>query len=75
MSVSFTSYYQPKLEAAARRMVEESLDASEISGGLGMVLVRVNSDEHQRRLGADSRIIIFPKVVSVDGQDFIVCEC
>ena len=75
MNVKFSSYFKPKVESTACRMVMESMDVCEIPDGLGMVLVRVNSDEYQRRLGVDSRVIMFPKVVSVDGQDFIVCEC
>lgn len=75
MQVQFASSFKVQVDATAEKMVKAGLDVCEIPEGLGMVLVRMGSAEYRRRRDAIPRIMMMPKVVSVDGHNFIVSVC
>ncbi len=63
-----TDLNEKATEEALAKAKKENLDVAEISGGNGLLLVRVGSNEYKKR-EEDARIIT--KVDSSD--DFVIC--
>jgi hypothetical protein len=75
MQFQLASAFKVQVEATAQKMVNDNMDVCEIPEGLGMMLVRVGSDEYRRRRDADSHSMIMPLPISVDTHVFFVCTC
>lgn len=71
--VKFAKDVEAQIKATIQRMVVEGLDLCELPNGGGLVLVRLDSIEYQRRL-ADSTVLMVPAPRTADGCWFFVCS-
>jgi hypothetical protein len=68
-SFEFSDSFGRNVEDTASKMIEQELNVLEIPNSEGLILVRVGSDEEERRKGSQMPIAPYER----HGNIFIVC--